>query len=61
MAGKKGKLSSVDRSEKEGHSADNSHASLSKGTYMPVGTNTPLSKTAISPNVKSGSPSGGGE
>lgn len=49
----------LDRSTKEGHGEDGPKESVSKGTYIQVGTVAPLSQTAISPNRKSGSSSGG--
>lgn len=45
----------------EGHddSGTKEFPSVKKGSFVAVGTAVPLSQTAISPNRKSGSPSGG--
>lgn len=45
----------------EGHDdpGQNMWPTVKKGTFLGVGTAMPLSNKAISPNVKSGSPSGG--
>lgn len=53
------KTATLDHRDKEGHGDDSPRESVSKGTYIQIGTTAPLSQTAISPNRKSGSSSGG--
>lgn len=53
------KTATLDRSQREGHGDDGPRESVSKGTYIQIGTTAPLSQTAISPNRKSGTSSGG--
>lgn len=50
----------LDRSKKEGH-GDTAQSGLSvkKGTFLQVGSAVELSQSAISPNRKSGTSSGG--
>jgi hypothetical protein len=43
----------------EGHGDDTKAPSLKKGTFEQVGSVIPLQSKPISPNVKSGNPSGG--
>lgn len=49
----------ADDSVKEGHGESSRAPAVRKGTYQQVGTVVELSQRAISPNVKSGSGSGG--
>jgi hypothetical protein len=50
----------LSRDQREGHGdPTQSNQSVRKGTYRQVGSAVPLSDKAISPNSKSGSPSGG--
>jgi len=44
----------VDRTSKEGHGEDGPVPSVSKGTYVAIGTAVSLSNTATSVNKKSG-------
>lgn len=53
------KTATLDRKDKEGHGDDGPREGVSKGTFVQVGTVAPLSHSAISPNRKSGSSSGG--
>ena len=53
------KTATLDRHDKEGHGDDGPKESVSKGSYVQVGTVAPLNHAAISPNRKSGSSSGG--
>jgi hypothetical protein len=45
--------------EFEGHGESSVAPSIKKGVFQQVGTVIPLQAKAISPNVKSGNPSGG--
>lgn len=53
------KTATLDRRDKEGHGDDGPKENVSKGSFVQIGTAAPLSHTAISPNRKSGSTSGG--
>lgn len=55
-------LAKLDKSMPEGHGGpDDQKASVSRGTFMPVGTYAPLSQNAIGVNKKSGTTQGGEE
>lgn len=43
----------------EGHGENSEAPSVKKGTVIQVGTYIPMQTKAMSPNVKSGNPSGG--
>ena len=53
------KTATLDRHDKEGHGEDGPKESVTKGTYVQVGTVAPLSHTPISPNKKNSTSSGG--